>query len=242
MPNLTHTARRLNTLASGLKATTYLEVGVERGETFFRVNVERKTGVDPNFRFDPKEFAEKSIDFFPVISDEFFSMEGDKRVYDLVFLDGLHTYEQTLRDLMSVLTMTHTNSVILIDDVLPSDVFSSLRDHGEAIKFREMNGGSGPAWHGDVFKVIAFIHDFMPTLSFKTIVEAGNAQTVVWKRIRAPVTPRFNSTETISRLTFFDLMNNFDLLSVGPEELVLETVIAELKTLKKATRRLPQPS
>ena len=39
---------------------------------------------------------------------------------DLVYLDGLHTFEQTYRDLCNTLMHAHPATVILVDDTVPT--------------------------------------------------------------------------------------------------------------------------
>ena len=228
MQPITHSARRINRIADRLKPPNYLEIGVEKAVTFLQVDIENKIAVDPNFCFDPtiKPFVGRGV-YHPTSSDEFFSHYAGPDL-GLVFLDGLHHSEQTLRDLLNVLVFSNSQTVILIDDVVPSDVFSSLRDHSHSIMFREMNNQVGGAWHGDVFRVIFFLHDFFPTLSYATIEGGGNSQTLIWRSRRKGFKPRFNSLETIERLSYFDLYNNFDLMNMMDEDTAIAKMEHEL--------------
>jgi hypothetical protein len=224
---ITHSARRINRLAEALGAKTYMEIGVEYGRTFFDVDIENKVAIDPDFRFDPKSVNTPGCAFFPMTSDAFFA-HHDGSSFDIIFLDGLHESEQTLRDLLNCLPLCHPNTVIVIDDVMPTDCFSGLRDHADAIRFREMNGGQGPAWHGDVYKVVYFLHDFMPGLSYATIDDGWNRQTLVWRKPRQQFTPVFNNLETISRLTWFDLQNHIHVMQLTPEAVAIDRALSEL--------------
>jgi hypothetical protein len=229
---MTETSKRINELSKRLMPQVYLEIGVEKGLTFFNVDATKKIAVDPNFRFNPKDFESESMHFKQMESDKFFESH-DGTPFDLVFLDGLHHYEQTLRDLMNVLVYSHKNSVILIDDVVPSDVFSSLRAHGDAIDTRKLHNLSGEAWHGDVFKCIFYLHDFLPALSYATIEEAGcNHQTVVWKKPRTEFKPLFNDLEKIARLNYFDLIKNFSFMNCGSSFDIFSKVFDDLNLSK----------
>jgi hypothetical protein len=223
--DLTPSARRLNHLSRAIGAQTYLEVGVEKGQTFFGVDTALKVAVDPEFRFDCGPLQSENTKFFPMMSDEFFSDYGGQP-FDLVFLDGLHHFEQTLRDLMNVLVFSTERTVVLIDDVLPTDAYSSLREHADAIFFRGQAGGEGLAWHGDVYKLVFFIHDFLPGLSYATVDDGWNRQTLVWKQPRANFKPLFNNVETISRLTYFDLCKNLEVMRLMPEDDALALAVA----------------
>jgi hypothetical protein len=181
---LNASARRLNSLLSAIPSPTrYLEVGVETGQTFFEVGADFKTAVDPQFLFD-RETAPNgdSIEYFEITSDSFFCDAKRDFKYDLVFLDGLHTWEQTYRDFCNALLITHERSIILLDDIFPTDVFSCNRDQFEAVMMRQiMTGDPSNAWHGDTYKIIPLIRTFHPLLSYCTIITDGNPQALVWR-------------------------------------------------------------
>ncbi|WP_146134575.1 class I SAM-dependent methyltransferase [Aphanothece minutissima] len=183
-PFLNASARRLNSLLTAIPSPTrYLEVGVETGQTFFEISADFKTAVDPKFLFD-RESAPKgdSIEYFETTSDRFFCNVKRDFKYDLVFLDGLHTWEQTYRDFCNTLLITHERSIILLDDIFPSDVFSCNRDQVEAVMMRQfMAGDPSNAWHGDTYKIIPLIRTFHPLLSYCTIITDGNPQALVWR-------------------------------------------------------------
>ncbi len=181
---LNASARRLNSFLPAFPSPTrYLEVGVETGQTFFEVSADFKTAVDPKFLFD-RETAPKgnSIEYFEITSDSFFCDVKRDFKYDLVFLDGLHTWEQTYRDFCNALLITHERSIILLDDIFPTDVFSCNRDQFEAVMMRQfMLDDPSNAWHGDTYKVIPLIRTFHPLLSYCTIITDGNPQALVWR-------------------------------------------------------------
>ncbi|MDM7954130.1 MAG: class I SAM-dependent methyltransferase [Cyanobium sp. CZS 25K] len=177
-------ARRLNALLAAFHSPTrYLEVGVETGQTFFEVSAEFKTAVDPKFLFDRETVPNgESIELFEITSDSFFCDVKRDFKYDIVFLDGLHTWDQTYRDFCNALLLTHERSIILLDDIFPTDVFSCNRDQLEAVMMRQfMTNDPSPAWHGDTYKVIPLIRTFHPLLSYCTIITDGNPQALVWR-------------------------------------------------------------
>jgi len=101
------TAGRLNRLADAVGARSYLEIGVETGVTFDRVRVAERTAVDPIFLFDITQHASEDTIFAQTTSDEFFAGLPAAKQYDLIFVDGLHTFEQTYRDLCNCLLHSH---------------------------------------------------------------------------------------------------------------------------------------
>jgi hypothetical protein len=185
-------ARRVNRLAELLgDATTYLEVGVARGFTLEAVKIRNRTGVDPRPLFSVRDLP-TGITVFVGTSDDFFASLSADAAFDVVFLDGLHTYEQTYRDVIHALRHTDPSGVLLIDDVVPRDEVSAMRDQAESYDERRRRGLSSWPWHGDVFRTIPVLRDHHPELEFSTIVGSGNEQAVVWKRSAAKASSPIN--------------------------------------------------
>lgn len=181
--------RRLNYLWSRMRAcSTYLEIGVQRGHTFQDIGVAFKWGVDPAPLFNT-EHLPAGVRFTRLESDAFFADLDPRVTFDLAFLDGLHTWSQTYRDLLNTLRHSHPSTLILIDDVVPSDQFSALPDEAEALKTRADAGLSGLEWHGDVYKVLLAVGQAHPELDFRVIDDAsGNSQAILWQRADASPT------------------------------------------------------
>jgi hypothetical protein len=209
--------RRLNAIREMIGATSYLEIGVYAGTTFFAVDVARKVAVDVKLRFDRSEHADPRAKFFEMTSNDYFLGPGIGERFDLIFLDGLHTFEQTLIDFNASLLLSHERSAILVDDTLPSDVYSTYPNQRQAIRFRQKAGGKSRGWHGDVFKLVVYIHDFCPTLSYCTFNTGGNQQTLVWREPRPIFAPLCGNLEKISRLDYFWLVENLGILNPLPE-------------------------
>jgi hypothetical protein len=214
---------RLEALARTNDAHAYLEIGVNEGHTFLNAKgFEVKHGVDPEFRLDVPAHASDSVVFFEMTSDDFFTHSADpNQKYDIVFLDGLHTFEQTFRDFCSSQAHSHDGTIWLVDDVHPSDIFSAHPDQAEAYRSRERHGLEGVQWHGDVFKVVFAIHDFFPNLSYRTIVGSGNPQAVVVRRQRDVFAPAFADLEQITRMTYYDFMQHRDVMNLATEDEVI---------------------
>lgn len=205
----------------------YLEVGVHSGETFDAVRAAEKVAVDPAFRFDVEAAAraDRSARFHPVASDEFFERRcpADAR-FDVVFLDGLHTFEQTLRDLMNTLARTRPDSVILIDDVLPSGYAASLRDLDVFLRVHAAVPGTPDAWMGDVYRLVWFIAVFMPLWSYATVAE-NHGQLVLWRAPRPAVRPE-TTVAAVSQLPYAEVVLTPEMFRVTPFAEVLAAVKA----------------
>lgn len=226
-----NSAERIARLCGIRPAARYLEIGVSRGETFLAVDIATKHGVDPQFRFDTKPHETGSVRLFPITSDAYFTGEGPAGLkFDIIFLDGLHTFEQTFRDFCASMPHAHDDTVWIIDDVFPSDVFSAMPSQQDAYAYRQMHGRGSRVWHGDVYKCVFAIHDFFPNVSFRTFAPgADNPQTVLVHRPRPDFRPRFNDLEKISRLDYAGFWENRELLNLLPEDAVFDWVAGALK-------------
>jgi hypothetical protein len=197
----------LNRIAAKTGARTYLEIGVAAGETFAEVSVPLKHAVDPNFLFDHRSRETEKARYFPLTSDAFFESQDALARYDLMFVDGLHTFDQTLIDLINCLNRATPTSVIVVDDVMPVDIWSSLANQELAYSFRRQYGAAMHyAWHGDVYKIPFFVAHYLPAFEYRTMNDQDNFRTVLWRgpRARRPAGPRPN-LEQISRLGFVDI-------------------------------------
>lgn len=164
--------------------------------------------------------------YHALTSDDYFAGPGLNERFDLIYLDGLHTYEQTLADLRHALERSHEHTLILIDDTVPNDVFSALPDEEKSYKYRARFGNNPSyGWHGDIYKLVIHIHDFMPELSYMTFISGGNPQTLVWREPRTAVQPLCCDPAQISGLDFFWLLENFEVLNAALESAVIARVV-----------------
>lgn len=175
------------------------------GETFGAVKVPRKVGVDPCPLFDVSRLPD-GVSFYTETSDEFFFGNRAIGPYDLVFLDGLHWWEQTYRDLLHALGKMSDRGIILLDDVMPDHFLSSLRDERQSIQARKRLGMDHSRWHGDVFIVLALLREFHPELDYVLIGNhrAGdNVQAIIWQTPqRYPANDRAEAEPAIEDIEF----------------------------------------
>ena len=153
-------------------SAAYLEVGVNRGETFLAVEIAEKTAVDPEFRFDWQAAAGPGAVFHRCRRTPVPRLP--RRAFDIVFLDGLHVFAQTFRDFCDTLLVTHARSLIVIDDTVPDDIYSSLAA-ARARAGRSAGRPAASAARGTATssRSCSPIHDFFPRLSFCTIGDRG---------------------------------------------------------------------
>jgi len=126
---------------------SYLEIGVEYGYTFKRINIENKIGVDPDPKYDDVRILKQT-------SDEFF--ENNESKIDIIFIDGMHQSDYVLKDLNNSIECLSENGIIFIDDILPEN---EREQYKIPIKHKYENGilKYGEPWTGDVWKVVYFL-------------------------------------------------------------------------------------
>jgi hypothetical protein len=147
------------------KTCSYLEIGVSDGFNFFRIKARKKFAVDPYFRFSKtrrrlwmiKNPYNLGTKYFEVTSDDFFSRIDRKLKFDLIFIDGLHTYEQSLKDVFNSLAHLNERGLIIIHDCNPPH--EAAANPVEAGLDEETSGISGRPgeWCGDVWKTICYL-------------------------------------------------------------------------------------
>jgi hypothetical protein len=239
--DLTSYLGRIGYLVGRNAARSYLEIGVQSGKTFFHVDLPFKVAVDPCFLFNPEEHHAEGTWFFPVPSDDFFlelqsQNHGAKKLssFDIIFIDGLHTFEQSLRDFENSLKYANDNTLWLIDDTVPCDAYSALPDLETALLKRYQNTGLEDAsWHGDVFKTVFAIHDMHPEISYCTLV-SGNPQTILWRSKGNKREPAFKSLHEIARLNYYDMFGKAELMMPVSDERLADLIGLGLDPAKDA--------
>ena len=122
----------------------------------------------------------------------------------MIYIDGLHTFEQTFRDFCASLNCSHDSTIWLIDDTCPIGWFAAHPDPVFVRKARKLLNIKETFWMGDVFKVVLAIHDFFPQFSYVTFF--GHGQTVIWRKTRENFNPTWNSLQKISKMCYSDFL------------------------------------
>lgn len=132
----------INQFIQERKFKSYLEIGTYMGESFLNVRCDRKVSIDP----DPESYA-----MLHVTSDEFFSYNTER--FDIIFIDGLHEYQQAFRDIIHSLHCLSHNGVIVIHDCHPTS---------EEMQMHSTVSRQGYEWTGDVWKAFVLVRAVMP--------------------------------------------------------------------------------
>ena len=202
----------------------YLEIGVFSGDTFHAVRAAAKVAVDPRFRIDPED-REAGATYCEITSNEYFA-ELPAHVHSLfhvIFLDGLHTFEQTLRDLLNAIQILRQGGVIVIDDVWPNSYPASLTDWQEIAAVKEATGVSDQFWMGDVYRLVYFIQSFLPRFRYATC-ENNHGQLVMWRASRGPEPLPERRIEDIARMEFRHIVTQRDVFNFLPNAEIVRRV------------------
>lgn len=169
----------------------YLEIGVWKGKTLFPVKASSKVGVDPVFAFDVDTVKPKHPNtvFFSGTSDEYFASLDPSARFEVIYLDGLHLFEQILRDLINSLSFLTDDGIIVIDDVCPTSYHSSLANPKHVHVVKNALKSDDKNWMGDVYKIVFFIDSFLQQYKFRT-VSNNHGQVIIWRGTRETVPQR----------------------------------------------------
>lgn len=157
-----------------LRPANYIEIGIRKGESL-RLALEETicVGIDPEPDIQTPLSANTSV--FRMTSDAFFADRGvrqDSRrsrpgnflsdllhapTFDLTFIDGLHLFEQALRDFINLEKFGSPQSVVMLHDCLPLDAVTADRTR------------STHFYSGDVWKLTMCLKVHRPDLKMKMI-------------------------------------------------------------------------
>jgi hypothetical protein len=139
----------INGLIKKYDFKTYLEIGVntqaQPGYNWVGVDIPVKHGVDPNVETTYK-----------MTSDEFFDNYITQK-YDIIFIDGLHLFEQVYRDIINSLNNLKDGGIIVVHDCNPVTEITQRRER------------VSDSWHGDVWKSIVKLRIENPNIDICTV-------------------------------------------------------------------------
>ncbi len=106
----------------------YLEIGLGDGKNFKSIECDRKTVIEPSLVLDSNAFVlYENETMLCQTSDEFFEAKSQKNpqyTFDIIFIDGLHTYQQVKKDIDNSLNILSDGGTIVVHDLNPKNWFS----------------------------------------------------------------------------------------------------------------------
>jgi tetratricopeptide (TPR) repeat protein len=161
----------LERIYRAIRPETALEVGVYEGRSLALFEPPTiAIGIDPSAKLlvPPKT----QTHLYAETSDEFFAQRRYEtllgaRPLSVAFIDGLHIFEQALKDFIGVEALCGPGSVVLFHDTAPLDDETQRRV-------------CDTTFHtGDVWKVVMCLKHFRPDLTIVTIATAPTGLTMV---------------------------------------------------------------
>lgn len=183
----------------------YLEIGVATGKSLALARTGTNAlGIDPATATTeslvyhspenrPQLYKETSDDFF---TDRDVVKEMGRTCFDVAFIDGLHHFDQVLRDFINVEKYAGPDSIILIHDCLPINAQVATRERTTAF------------WTGDVWKVIPVLLAVRPDLEVVTLPVPPSGVALI---------RRLDPTSTILERQYAALVQHFDALDFPAE-------------------------
>lgn len=200
----------------------YMEIGTFKGSSFFPIRCAKKIAIDPHFQFSLRDkikwifrnpynwrnryFQMTSDDFF-VKKTEFLARAGKQ---ELIFIDGLHTFRASLKDVLNSLQFLSTEGVIVMHDCYPPN--EAAAEPGlsyDQVKAKKLPGWTGE-WCGDVWKTIHYLRELYPENLEVHVLNSDYGLGIIKFRENVPV--KFEINEKLYHE--IDLMN-FDRLKFG---------------------------
>jgi SAM-dependent methyltransferase len=164
------------------RSPRYLEIGVHTGVLFLHVRASAKVAVDPDPQIPRSRWAlhPNSVLRGRVVratSDQFFTALPRGQHFDVVFIDGHHSFDQSSRDIANALSNLRPRGVICVHDCNPPTAAAASPDPADA--------GEGP-WCGDVWKAIAYLRATRTDLRVRVldtdcgigVIERGESKTI----------------------------------------------------------------
>ena len=157
----------------------YLEIGCDKNQLFSKVNINNKIGVDPVSGGNVRK-----------TSDDFF--KENKSNFDIVFIDGLHTYEQVKKDILNSVNCLLDEGIILVHDCMPDSLGK------QAVPRYKMQ------WNGDVWKAIVDLRQQENLEIYTCEIDQGIG--VISKKKNTSI---LKLDKPINKLKFKDYFNNY---------------------------------
>lgn len=138
-----------------LEPANYLEIGVHKG-----ISLEQAVEGTPCIGVDPAPSVEHelspTVTMYELTSDDFFARHNPEELLggavELAFIDGLHLFEQVLRDFVNLERHASPDAVIILHDCLPLNAVTAARER------------TTDFYAGDVWKATLALHRRRPDL------------------------------------------------------------------------------
>ena len=248
LTRLSKHARIVQALLDHSSRQNYLEIGVETGDCFLKIRARKKIAVDPHIPIGIRRKLKYILRnpcnirnvYAEVTSDEFFARHDELlKEYPpaVAFVDGLHTFEQSLRDVMNALEYVGSDGVIVVHDCNPESAAAAQPTFSiDAAAARRVDGWTGE-WCGDVWKTIVHLRGTRGDLNVCVLDCDHGVGVITRARERRPTAALGNPTS----MTYEDLeANRKVILNLQPES-YLDTLLAGMNVVPRSAGRFGPP-
>lgn len=159
----------LNWIHNFLKPANYVEIGVFQGASLDQAPPDTPciVGVDPNPEIGPeiaKRAPTANARIYELTSDEFFARYDLTELLggplEFAFIDGLHLFEQVLRDFANLEKHSCDRTVVVLHDCIPFDELTASREQ------------TTDFYSGDVWKAALALRRLRPELDMAIVPTA----------------------------------------------------------------------
>lgn len=199
----------IQSLIDANKFSSYLEIGVNRGYCFFNLRCKNKTGLDPRFEiplwrkwlYAIKNATNLKNNYIEKTSDDFF--KTNKKSFDIILIDGLHTFHQSYQDIINSLKVLNPNGFILLHDCSPISAASAqdVESITEAKKHPDYAGD----WSGAVWKSIVKFRQTHPAF-FTAVIDTDHGVGILAPHIQS--NKHLTHNLDLQQLDYSDLEKN----------------------------------
>ncbi|TRX62138.1 class I SAM-dependent methyltransferase [Fulvivirga sp. M361] len=210
------------------KLTSYLEIGSQSGKSFLPVRCKIKIAVDPKFIIPFKNKIKWLIrnpynlfsKYFEETSDDFFekrkALLAEIPKLDIALIDGLHTFEASLKDTLNTLNYVNNSGIIILHDCFPQNkAVATPAASMDAAQAMDVEGWTGQ-WCGDVWKTIVYLRKSHPDELEAYVINTDFGLGIVRRKQDLP--KKFDIDETlfnsIDNIDYDDMIDDVDMIGL----------------------------
>ena len=143
----------INHIIKSRNYESYLEIGVQNPfNNFYNITADYCVGIDPNV---------SARNVMTMTSDKFFKYNST--FFDVIFVDGDHSYDQSMRDIENAYQHVSSGGIILVHDVNPATEQAASPTQAQ----------KGTEWNGEVYRAWAKIRGGITEYSYTIDTDYG---------------------------------------------------------------------
>jgi methyltransferase family protein len=184
--------------------------------------------VDPNLEINQDVIGGKSSCLlFQMSSDAFFATYDPKILLgnriDMALIDGLHLFEYVVRDFMNIERHMKRNSVVLLDECIPTDAHICRRKFDDQAFVGQSQHPDW--WAGDAWKAVVALKTFRPDLHIHGFNAVPNGLVAI---------TNLDPASDLLAARYFDIVaqyRNLSLRQYGVEKYLAELNVRDTNTI-----------